>query len=112
MFMIQAKLVETGRVNVKSTVRLTHPRADMLTVQIGHDAQCNFPLSVEFALSKGYYFLTESLPDFAQYGVLVDDRQSMTYYNMRSEHHDGHVMVYRNVPITVFAKFLNMYAAS
>ena len=108
--MIQAKLIETGRVKVKSTARLNHPHADLITVQIGHDAHCNFPVTVEFALSKGYYFLTDALPDFAAYGTLVDDRQDMMYYNMRSETHDGLVMVYRNVPIALFAKFINIYA--
>lgn len=108
--MIKVIPLEVGLVQVKSTMRLTHPRTNLLTVQVGHDAYCNFPVTVEFAFSNGYAFLTDVLPDFASYAVLIDDSETMKYYNMRSESHDGRVMTYQNVPIVAFAKFVNMYA--
>jgi hypothetical protein len=108
--MINVTVLEKGLVQVKSTMRLTHPRTNLITIQIGHDAHCNFPVSVEFALSDGYRFLTDALPDFAQYAVLLDDSESMIYYNMRNAGHDGLVMTYQHVPLAALAKFLNMYA--
>jgi hypothetical protein len=108
--MIKVKSLEQGFMQVKSTQRLVHPKTNMITIQIGQDAQCNFPMTVEFAFSNGYDFLTDILPDFSQYAVLLDDKESMTYYNMRSKDHPGLVMTYQNVPLTALAKFLNMYA--
>lgn len=109
--MLRVKTIETGIVEVKSTLRIKHHKADLITVHIGHNAFCNFPLTVELALSNGYRFLTEPLPEFRDWAVLIDDSQEMRYYNMRSENHEGLVMTYRDVPITALAKFLNMYAA-
>lgn len=109
--MLRVKTIETGIVEVKSTLRITHHKADLITVHIGHNAFCNFPLTVELALSNGYQFLTEPLPEFRDWAVLIDDSQEMRYYNMRSESHEGLVMTYRDVPITALAKFVNMYAA-
>lgn len=94
---------------VKSTYRLIHPRTDLITLQIGHDAACNFPMSVECAFSKGYSFLTDVIPDFSSYAYLLDDSERLSYYNMRSQDHDGMVMTYRFVPITALAKFLIIY---
>lgn len=108
--MIKVKPLEAGLIQVKSTQRLLHPRTNLITIQIGHDAQCNFPSTVEFAFSNGYDFLTDVIPDFSQYAVMLYDRESMTYYNMRSEDHPGLVMTYQNVPLVALAKFLNMYA--
>lgn len=102
--------LEQGIVQVKSTQMINHPKANLLTIQIGHDAHCNFPLSVELALSNGYRFLTDVIPDFAPYAVLLDDSNTLLYYNMRSETRDGYVMTYQNVPLTALAKFLNLYA--
>jgi len=95
---------------VKSTVRLTHPRTNLMTLQIGHDAACNFPLTVECAFSNGYLFLTDVIPDFKPYAYLLDDKDRFSYYNMRGMDHDGMVMTYHHVPIALVAKFLNMYA--
>lgn len=108
--MIKVKPLETGIMQVKSTVRLVHPKTNLMTIQIGHDAHCNFPLTVELALSDGYHFLTDQIPEFNPYGVLIDDAETMTYYNMRSSSHTGMVMTYRHVPIATLAKFLNIYA--
>lgn len=90
-------------------MRLVHPRADLITVQIGHDAICNFPMTVELALSRGYDFLTDALPEFAPYAVLIDDT-AMRYYNLRSQDINPLVMTYQNVPIATLAKFMHMYA--
>lgn len=109
--MLKVKPIEVGIVEVKSTLRLKHPKTDLITVHIGHNAFCNFPLTVECAFSNGYRFLTEHLPEFRQWAVLINDSEEMRYYNMRSESHEGLVMTYRDVPITALAKFLNMYAA-
>lgn len=108
--MIKTRQLDEGFVQIKSTMRLNHPKTNLITIQIGQDAQCNFPMSVECAFSNGYEFLTDVLPDFAQYAYMLDDSELMMYYNMRSENHDGHVMTYRNVPLTTLAKFLNIYA--
>jgi len=108
--MLKVKPLEVGIVEVKSTVRITHPKANLLTVQIGQNAFCNFPVTVEIALSDGYKFLDYALPEFAQWAFLIDDNEEMKYYNMRNENHDAHVMTYRDVPITALAKFINMYA--
>lgn len=108
--MIKVRTIEKGLVEVRATVRLVHPRANMMTLQIGHDAHCNFPLTVECAFSNGYQFLTDIMPDFAPYAALIDDSETMIYYNMRGMNHNADVMTYRHVPITALAKFLNMYA--
>ena len=107
--MLKIRNVEQGIENVKATMRLSHPRADLITVQIGHDAICNFPMSVELALSKGYDFLDYAVPELADYAVLIDD-SAMRYYNLRSQDINPLVMTYQNVPITALAKFLNIYA--
>jgi hypothetical protein len=106
--MLKVRNVDIGIENVKATMRITHPKANLITVQIGHDAQCNFPMSVELALSSGYAFLDYAVPEFAEYGELISD-DAMMYYNMRSQDHDPMVMVYRNVPLTALAKFLHLY---
>jgi hypothetical protein len=107
--MIRSKTIENGIVEVKSTMRIDHHRADLITVHVGHNAYCNFPSTVELALSNGYDFLVESVPEFREWAVLIDDSEEMRYYNMRSETHSGLVMTYRNVPIAALAKFLNIY---
>jgi hypothetical protein len=108
--MIKVKPVGDGIIQVKSTMRITHPKANLITIQIGHDAHCNFPDTVECAFSNGYQFLTDIIPDFSSYAYMLDDREYMTYYNMRNKDHDGLVMTYRNVPLVALAKFINMYA--
>lgn len=108
--MLKVRELEKGIMDVKSTLRINHPRADLITVQIGHNAYCNFPETVEIALSKGYEFLDYALPEFAQWQYLHNDQDEMKYYNMRSENHDGLVMTYRDVPIAALAKFLNIYS--
>lgn len=107
--MLKIRNVEQGIENVKATMRLKHPRADLITVQIGHDAICNFPMTVELALSKGYDFLTDAVPDLIDYAVLIDDT-AMRYYNLRSQDINPLVMTYQNVPITALAKFMHIYA--
>lgn len=93
--MIQVTIIEPGKHSIKGTIRLTHPRANLMTINIGHDAHCNFPLTMEIAFSLGHAFLTDPLPDFAQWGSID---------------HDGRVMSYYDVPIAHVAKFLNIYA--
>lgn len=107
--MIRSKTIENGIVEVKSTMKIHHPKADMITIHVGHNSFCNFPSTVELALSKGYDFLIDSLPEFREWSVLIDDSEEMRYYNMRSEDHSGLVMTYRDVPITALAKFINIY---
>lgn len=109
--MLRVKTIETGIVEVKSTLKIKHHKADLITIHVGHNAFCNFPLTVELALSNGYEFLDYALPEFKDWAVLIDDSQEMRYYNMRNESHAGLVMTYREVPITALAKFINMYAA-
>lgn len=109
--MLKVRELEKGVMDVKATLRINHPKADLITVQIGHNAYCNFPESVEIALSKGYEFLNYALPEFAQWSVLIDDSQEMKFYNMRSESHNGLVMTYRDVPLAALAKFINIYKA-
>jgi hypothetical protein len=108
--MIKVKEIEKGLMEVKSTVRINHPAANLMTLQIGHDAACNFPLTVECAFSNGYWFLTDIIPDFAPYAFLLDDSKTFMYYNMRQMDHEGLVMTYHHVPIALVAKFLNIYA--
>ena len=108
--MLKITPLQKGLVQVKSTQRINHPKADLITIQIGHDAECNFPESVEIAFSKGYMFLTDLIPDFSPWAVMINDAESMLYYNMRSQDQDALVLTYKNVPLTSLAKFLNMYA--
>ena len=107
--MIRSKTIENGIIEVKSTMRIDHPKADLITIHVGHNAFCNFPSTVELALSNGYNFLTDPLPEFREWAVLIDDSEEMRYYNMRSEDHGGLVMTYRDVPIAALAKFINIY---
>jgi len=107
--MINVKPLEKGIVEIKSTMKIIHPKTDLITLQLGHNAYCNFPLTAEIALSSGYNFLDYALPEFAQWSVLIDDSNEMKYYNMRSKDHSAMVMTYRDVPITALAKFINMY---
>lgn len=93
--MIQTGLLETGKMQIKATARLNHPKTNLITIHMGHDAHCNFPFSVELAFSMGYDFLTDVIPDFASYAVLD---------------HDDRVMSYYYVPLASLAKFLNIYA--
>jgi hypothetical protein len=107
--MLQAKPIETGIVEIKSTVRINHPQANLMTIHIGHDAHCDFPHTVELALSNGYWFLTDTVPEFAPWAVEYDDNDRFSYYNMRSADHDGILTAYFHVPLATLAKFLAIY---
>jgi hypothetical protein len=86
---------DNGIATIKSTLRINHPKANLLTINIGHDAHAHFPLSVELSFSMGQTFLTDVLPDFASWAVLD---------------HDDRVMSYYYVPLATLAKFINIYA--
>jgi hypothetical protein len=92
--MIYAK-VHDGVATIKSTLKITHPKANLMTLHIGHDAHAQFPLSAELAFSLGNDFLIDPLPEFASWAVLD---------------HDSRVMSYYYVPLANIAKFISIYA--
>lgn len=107
--MLKIRQIEQGIVQAKATYKIHHPKADLITVQIGHDAACNFPVTVELALSNGYTFLTDVVPDFSSWSRHINDTD-MKYYNMRGQDRDASMVIYENVPLTALAKFLHIYS--
>lgn len=93
--MIQVTTLEQGKSQIKGTIRINHPKANLMTINIGHDSHSNFPLTMELSFSIGWTFLTDPLPEFAPWGVLD---------------HDDRVMSYYYVPIANVAKFISIYA--
>lgn len=52
---------------IVATYPIRHPMADEISLAIGDNGQCNFPLSAEIAFFKNGEWVGEFLPEFASF---------------------------------------------
>jgi len=79
----------------RADVLLTHPQTDSVHIEIGHDAACNFPLSVVLTFFQGARWVDEPIEPFTPYAVA---------------HEISGMTTYHHVPLHLFAHWLDEYA--
>ena len=82
--------------HVVARASLHHPMADEISIALGDNGYCNFPYSVELAFFKNGEWVTDVLPEFAEFADGVA----------------GDTLVYASVPILDFAQFMTNYGGA
>jgi len=90
-----AETLPTGDRFVTARTRIDHPMADEVSIALGDNGYCNFPHSVELAFFMNGEWVSEVVPEFAEYADALA-------YDTR---------VYGWVPLSKFASFLATYSA-
>ena len=72
---------------------ISHPMADEVSIALGDNGYCRFPYSVELAFFMGGKWVTDILPEFAEYA----DAPAMD------------TRIYAWVPLEIFARFMDTY---
>lgn len=89
------KISEDGAMQIYADARIDLPFADMIKINIGHDAQAHFPFTAEVVLMKGSMFVTDYVvPEWTEY-MDVNEFGRIVYYH---------------VPMTKVSAFVEQYA--
>ena len=80
---------------VAARARISHPMADEVSIAMGDQGYCTFPYTVELAFFKDGEWVTDVLPEFAEYSDGVA----------------GETLVYAYVPLSLLSSLLDSYPA-
>ena len=80
---------------VAARARISHPMADEVSIALGDQGYCTFPYTVELAFFKDGEWVTDVLPEFAEYS---DGKTEGT-------------LVYAYVPLSLLSSLLDSYPA-
>jgi len=78
---------------VAARAPITHPMADEVSIALGDQGYCTFPYTVELAFFMNGEWVTDVLPEFAEY----------------AEEEAGGTRVYAYVPLSLLSSLLDSY---